>query len=150
MQRIPRLPRSMASVSPTGPAPTMSTCVSIHILSWRLPGTSESEERRRVAGADLRLVCRRNVERRDGRHLRADIARATLGAKRRVGRIQHVIDAVEVESANEPDPAAAQRGVAVEVLEAVEQRLAKTRQHMAVILAGGAAAEGGPAGLDAL
>ena len=35
VQRTPRLPRSMASVSPTGPAPTMSTCVSIHILCGR-------------------------------------------------------------------------------------------------------------------
>src|SRR5437660_12045908 len=31
-QRTPRRPRSTASVSPTGPAPTMRTCVSIGFL----------------------------------------------------------------------------------------------------------------------
>ena len=76
--------------------------------------------------------------------------RAALRAERRIGGIQHVIDAVEIEPADQPDAAAAQRGVAVEILEAIEQRLAEARQHVAVVLAGGAAAEGGPAGFDAL
>src|SRR6478672_8010418 len=104
---MPRLPRSMASVSPTGPAPTMSTCVSIHSLLSRWLRTSESEERNRVAGADLFLVRRRNVERGDRRHLRADVMRTALRAERSVGRIQDVIDAVEIESADQSDAAAA-------------------------------------------
>src|SRR3954454_13419994 len=147
---MPRLPRSMASVNPTGPAPTMSTCVSIAILLSRWLRTSEPEERHRVAGAYLLLVRRRNLERGDRRHLRADVMRAALRAERCVGGIQHVIDAVEIEPADQPDAAAAQRGVAVEILEAVEQRLAEARQHVTVVFAGGAAAERGPAGFDTL
>ena len=34
VQRTPRRPRSIASVSPTGPAPTINTSVSIQALSY--------------------------------------------------------------------------------------------------------------------
>src|SRR5712691_5616119 len=87
--------------------------------SWQL------EQRLRVAEADLLLVRLRNVERRDDLHGLADVARPALGAERRVGSEQHMIGAVEFEPALGADAPAAERGVGVEILEAVEQRLAE-------------------------
>ena len=79
----------------------------------------------RIAIKDLLLHRCRHVEQRHRRHAIADIGTALLGTERRVGGEQHMIGAVEIEAAGETDAAAAQRGIAVEILEAIEQRLAE-------------------------
>src|SRR5207253_8885857 len=112
---------------PDRPSPDdENLCIhSYPLYTMALRRASEPEERYGVAGADLCLVRGRYVERRDRRHLRADVMRAALRAERSIGRIQHVVHAVEIEAANQSDAAPAQRRVAVEIFEAVEQGLAQ-------------------------
>ncbi len=99
--------------------------------------------------ADLLLVLLRDVERRDHLHGLADVARTALGAERRVGGIKHVVGAVEFEPAHCSDAAAAERGIGVEVAEAIHQRFAQHLEDAAVVLVRGPAAQRGPAGVEA-
>src|SRR5579864_4589590 len=57
MQRMPRRPRSRAKVSPTGPAPTMRTCVSLTECLFEIADFSACGFSCAPPGATFSLVC---------------------------------------------------------------------------------------------
>ena len=74
---------------------------------------------------------------------------AAFGIEGRVGREEHLVGAEEVEAADDARAPAGQRGVAVEIAEAFDDRLAEHGGDVAQVLVGGARADLAPADPDA-
>src|SRR6516165_298863 len=104
--------------------PSKAAAAMPRVHEARATTVSQFEQHLRVAIANLLLVHRRDIERPDDTHRPADVACAAFGTERRIGSKQHVIDTIERKAANRADAAAAQRRVGVEILEAIQQRLA--------------------------